>query len=160
MRKKVEVIYDLVLGNLVKVLGIAMVLVILLQIAARYLPTSAFIWTEEVARLLFLWFSFLGTALTLTKNMHLGIDFFYNKFNKIGKVIATYGGLAIMFVFAIVIGYFGIRLIAMVNIQRSPIFHLPMSLFYAPVPTAGILFGIYMIADFIDTITGKKEQES
>ncbi len=156
MKEKVELIYDKVLGMLVKILGIALVLIVLLQITARYLPTNAFIWTEEMARLLFLWFSFLGTGLTLTKKMHLGIDFFYDRLSKKGKVFAQYFGMIVMLGFSLVLVYFGFKLVSVVSIQRSPVFGLSMSLFYAPVPVAGLLFSVYIVADLIDTLRGKE----
>lgn len=76
MRKKVDKFYTLVIGKIVMAVGAVMVLAIAVQIATRYIPGFSITWTDELARLMFVWYGFLGAALAVPKGVHLGIDFF------------------------------------------------------------------------------------
>ena len=50
-----------------------MVAVIFLQVVNRYVFNSPIAWTEEVARFMFVWLSFLGAFLALRANAHINI---------------------------------------------------------------------------------------
>lgn len=79
MRKRVDRFYTLVIGKIVMAVGAVMVLAIAVQIATRYIPGFSITWTDELARLMFVWYGFLGAALAVPKGVHLGIDYFYRK---------------------------------------------------------------------------------
>lgn len=72
MRKKVDKFYTLVIGKIVMAVGAVMVLAIAVQIATRYIPGFSITWTDELARLMFVWYGFLGAALAVPKGVHLG----------------------------------------------------------------------------------------
>lgn len=46
----------------------------MLQVVARYVFNSPFIWSEELSRYLFIWLSFLGAWYAWIRREHLGID--------------------------------------------------------------------------------------
>lgn len=142
MEKLIHSVYDRILGIMVTIIGIVMVCAVLLQISARYLPVAGLIWTEELARLTFIWFFFLSAALTLSKKKHLGIDFFYLKATKKLQYYLDILAQVVIFMFGIIITYYGIHLVGIVSIQKSPVLQLSLSYFYAAVPAAGVLFAL------------------
>ena len=156
MKKKIAYIYNHYIGVLVKAVGIVMVLSVLLQILARYLPGSGFRWTEELSRLLFLWFCFLSAAIALTRDGHLGIDYFYGKLSPKKQYVLDYVSVFSILGFSLLIAYYGFQLVQIVSMQRSPILRLPMSFFYAPVPVGAFLFIVYELAALADMIKGKR----
>ena len=51
------------------------VLVVILNVAMRYLLNSGFFWAEEVATTCFIWSVFIGAAAAYKHKMHIGIEF-------------------------------------------------------------------------------------
>lgn len=157
MRSFIVFIYDTCLGFAVKVVGSVMVLSVVIQIACRYFPMAPLRWTEEMARLTFIWFSFLGAAMTLSRFKHLAIDFFYLKMSpRIRRFLNLLTWLVVIG-FSGVIGLYGMWLTRIVDMQRSPMLQLPMSYFYAAVPVGAALFALYGAAAFIACLRGEPE---
>ena len=69
---------DRLLGRLESALLAAMVAAItavtFAQVFTRYVTESPFIWTEEVARYLFVWITLIGAAAAVRANGHFGLD--------------------------------------------------------------------------------------
>lgn len=68
------------LGRAEELLAIALVVALLvvvnLQIFARYLFSHPFIWPEEVSRLVLVWMTFIGTAALTRRGADLAVDTF------------------------------------------------------------------------------------
>lgn len=160
MKKKVADLYTRYVGAVVKVVGIALVLSVLFQILARYLPGNGFRWTEELARLLFLWFCFLGAALALVHDGHLGIDYFYGKMGEKAQIVLDFAATICVLAFSGLIAFYGYKLVILAHLQRSPIMRVPMSLFYSAVPVGTTLFIIYELAALYDMTKGIRLHQS
>jgi TRAP-type C4-dicarboxylate transport system permease small subunit len=66
-----------------------MVVIMLIGVFFRYVLNSPFDWTEELARWLWLAFSFLAINIALRRNEHIGVDFLVNMLPaKIQKALA------------------------------------------------------------------------
>lgn len=68
-------IIELISGALCVLFFAILVVVMLLGVFARYLMSSPFEWTEELARWLWLAFSFLGINIALRRSEHIGVTF-------------------------------------------------------------------------------------
>jgi TRAP-type C4-dicarboxylate transport system permease small subunit len=68
--------YDRCLEALVVVMMAAMVLIMALQVAARYVLANPFVWAEEIAAYLFIWIVFLGSGLAFQRRAHIALDYF------------------------------------------------------------------------------------
>lgn len=55
-----------------------MVIVIAYQVVLRYVFNASNAWSEELARYLFIYDVFIGSAIALRKNSHLQVDVFLN----------------------------------------------------------------------------------
>src|SRR4030042_5837510 len=62
-----------------------MTLVVFLQVFFRYALGRPLVWSEEMARYLFVWLSILGASLGVQKRGHFGLDLFYRKLPERGK---------------------------------------------------------------------------
>src|SRR4051812_42947652 len=69
---------DRVLGILEEILLASLVAAItsvtFLQVFTRYVTEDPFIWTEELARYLFVWIALIGGAAAVRTNGHFGLD--------------------------------------------------------------------------------------
>lgn len=92
-------------------LFIAMFVVLVLQIVARQILDSPLIWSEELARLIFVYIGMLGISMGIRSQSHVMIDFIYARLpEKIQKVVFTVIQILIFFCITSFI-YFGYLLI-------------------------------------------------
>ena len=56
------------------ILGITMAAVIILQVIFRYVLNHSLFWSEELARYLLVWLTFLGASSAYYRKVHPGID--------------------------------------------------------------------------------------
>lgn len=64
--------------TLVGMVGI-MTIIIIIQVFMRYIFLFSLSWSEEVARYLMIWVSFLGASLALKYGFHIGVEFVINR---------------------------------------------------------------------------------
>jgi TRAP-type C4-dicarboxylate transport system permease small subunit len=151
LEKIIHVLFDVIIGYVVKVVGFVMIVAVLMQIAFRYLPVSG-MWTEELGRITFVWFCMLSAAITFSKGMHLSIDYFYLKMKAQTQKILDYIGLLLIFVFAGSSAVSGILLLEFVSRQRSPVLQLSFFWFYLSVPVGFGLVTLFTLLSILDRI--------
>jgi C4-dicarboxylate transporter DctM subunit len=102
-------------------------------------------WTEELSRFLFVWGSFLGSAIAIRQHGHFGIDLLIKKFNPrlrkwifVLHAVAIWGFLAILF-------YYGWLQVQRTHLQLSPAMRIPMSYVYFIMPLACLFMIIELI---------------
>lgn len=89
---------------------IAIVLVTFMQVILRYGFRSPTTWAEELVVFLFVWLSFIGSALVLKDNRHIAIDTFHEHLNPRTKVVVTLLVDLIILVFVICLAWATIKL--------------------------------------------------
>lgn len=147
---------DRILGAVLKVIGTVLVLDVVLQIAARYLPFEVS-WTDEIARLLFVWFSMLSMALTYAKNQHLCIDYLYLKCNIKSQIVFDYISIILVLITSLIFTYTGIQVVGVISRQKSSILHMSMSYFYAAVPVGFAIVALFNIFTLVDKFVKNKK---
>lgn len=148
------------LNFFIKVLGIVMVLSIVLQITGRYVSMLSFAWTEELARLTFIWFCFIGIAIAYDYKIHMSIDYFCLKLNKKLQKLIYLFCTVLIFIFSLIITYYGTIMTAMVKVQISPMLNLPFSWFYAAVPVGFGLIAIFSIKLIVESFLSSDKNET
>lgn len=153
--KFIDILYEKIVGNLIKLIGIVMTLTILLQIFARAFMKVPYSWTEELSRITFMWFCFLGSSIALKYKGHLGIDYFVNKLSEKYRFINQIIINIIIGCFGIFLTYYGVLMAIVMNKQVSSVMRIPMSYFYAVIPVTGFLFLILSLYFQIELINKK-----
>ena len=83
--------YKVIYGYARWVLAVVIV-IICAQVFCRNILRTNIRWNQEVALLLTIWMAFLGIAIGAEKNLHIGVELFYDKFPvKIRNVIDLRG---------------------------------------------------------------------
>ncbi|AXI00196.1 TRAP transporter small permease [Sporosarcina sp. PTS2304] len=117
--------------------------IVFVQVFSRFIKYSL-PGTEELARLLVIWLTFLGTSLAIHERMHLGVRYFVGLANeKFQKVIDRIIYAVTIGMFA-VIAVYGFKLTMATMSTTSSTLQLPMGLFYIVIPISAI-FSIYFI---------------
>jgi TRAP-type C4-dicarboxylate transport system permease small subunit len=68
------------LGWLAIAVFLVLVVVVLLGVFSRWILGDQYRWSEELARFLLIWISFLGGAIAYIDDKHLGVDLLVNQF--------------------------------------------------------------------------------
>ncbi len=154
--------YDRIMGTIALM---AMLAVVFWQVVSRYFLGTSLRWSEEYARYLMLYLSFLGVGAGIKRQKHMGVDFFDAllppKPKKVLKVLAAVVTLGILVVFTYYSGQTALRIGK--SGQVSPAGGLPMWIPYATIPLgffAGIIRQIEQILLLLHTDhrSGDEEQ--
>lgn len=152
MLSKIEKLEDTLRRTVVLFGDIALIFLLcscLLQVFTRFVLNDSLTWTEELARFLFMWVSFLGGALCVKNWTHARItvvaDFVPHKIQTAFRIISY----IIIVVCCYVMVTQGFSLIATVSAQKSPMLRIPMSVFYGACPVGSIFMGLYAILKIV-----------
>ena len=125
-----------------------MTIIIIVQVFLRYIFLYSLSWSEEVARYLMIWVSFLGASLALKYGFHIGIEFVTTRIPDKKRVwVNRVARLAILF-FLVYFTIGGFRLSWAVRDQDSPA--LLFSMFYAYVSAP--VGGLFMIIQSLNSL--------
>ena len=158
MKRVNDFIFKFLLEPAIKIFGIALILVIMLQIFGRTFMKTPPSWTEEVSRFTFIWYSFLACAVTLRAKQHLGLDYFYNKFNVGFRHAVDIVIQLLTLVFGVYTAYYGTTLLSVVARRKAPITGWNMRWFYLVMPVMGVLF-VLIALENLQALFAKKDTE-
>lgn len=113
-----------------------MVVLIFVQVVSRYVFNSSLTWTEELARYMFVWLSWIGISLAAREGQHITIDAVVNLFQgkKVFIFINILAELAVIAICAVMF-YEGVQITGkMYQIKSvSPMLKIPMGVCYMSV---------------------------
>lgn len=160
MFKRIGYIYDH-LEELLLVIGIViMVMVIFLQVVMRYGFNNSLSWSEELARIIFIWASWIGISLGQKKCEHIKITMLTEKLKGTAKVIvlmlADICTLAILMVLLIKGIETTDKIASLASI--TPALSVPKWVIYAAVPVSTTLMSVRVMKDMVLRVL-KKEKE-
>lgn len=117
--------------------------IVLVQVVSRFFDVSLPA-TEELARLLIVWLTFLGSALAIHEKMHLGVRYFVNLASeRYQRIIDTLIYVLVAVLLAVLV-FYGFSLSMTALPTASATMRLPMAVFYLAIPVSS-LFALYFI---------------
>jgi TRAP-type C4-dicarboxylate transport system permease small subunit len=126
-----------------------MIVVITLQIIFRVF-FDAISWSEEVARYLLVWTTFLGATLAWYRGRHIAVTFVIESLpGVVGRIARTIAEIISIAFFGIVI-VVGIRYMSAQSFQVSASLRLPMPIVYTIIPVTAAVMLFYAIVDLIE----------
>ncbi len=135
----------------------AMLALIAVQVLTRY--TVRYTWEggEEIARYLFVWTVYLGSALIMGEGGHLAVEFLPNKLKgtKAGFILRLFTQLC-GYVFVVHMFTQGYKMTSMMMFQTSPALEIPMGVIYAVIPVSAVLLLLYMVRDTVAFLKTKE----
>lgn len=136
----------------------ALIGVITLQVVSRVL-FSAVGWTEEVARFLLVWITFLAATLAFQRGRHIAVTFAVDalpgRLRQAARVIAVLSVIGFM-VALVVIGY---RYMQVQSFQKSASLRLSMTYVYAVIPLSAAVMAWYALVDLVALVLGGEDLE-
>jgi len=146
--------------TLVGMVGV-MTVIIILQVFMRYLFLFSLSWSEEVARYLMIWGSFLGASLALKYGFHIGVEFVINRIPEKMRGWINLTAKLGMLLFLIYFTIGGFRLSWAVRDQDSPALLFSMAYAYLSAPVGGVFMIIQLLSLLVeDWVKVRKKQWS
>jgi TRAP-type transport system small permease protein len=136
---------DFILDWVLSLLLAATLFLSFLQVIARYLFQVSTPWSEELARLLFVWGVFLGAAVGVRRDLHTRVDFLFRKLPPSLSARVRTGMDFLLAGMALVMVIYGAQLVFSTRADSSTSLGYPRNWFYIPVPLSGLLMLLYLI---------------
>ena len=131
-----------VVGHVIKFLMVAAMVVlcvlVFLNVVLRYGFNSNLLLTEELARYIFVWLTFLGSILAYARNGHIRVDSGLNLLSPKVRFVVEFAGDAIILLCCYLVTKGSIELAQLNTVNYLPITGMPVSFLYF----AGVPFGI------------------
>ncbi|RKO65784.1 TRAP transporter small permease [Desulfofundulus salinus] len=119
----------------------AMTVVVFLQVVFRFVIKGSLPWSEELARYLMVWATFIGAGLAAANNAHIGVEFFVKLFGpRASKLFLTLTYLVVMATSLVLVNYSWVIVNYQIKTgQVSPAMAIPMVIPYLALPV-GIIY--------------------
>ena len=154
--------FDKIIDGLAKaIMGVSSLLVFVitfLQVICRFVLKSPLPWSTDILRLAFTYLVFWGAAWCVREKEHLNVDVVLTAMpagmRRTVEILINVG-LCGFFIFLI---YFGIQFCIFGWTQTTSYLPLPMSVYYASIPSAGAAMLYYMVKILIKQLRGSDEE--
>ncbi len=137
--------------------GIALVVmtcIVTWQVFVRYVLNWTNTWTEITAVLLMSWFIFLGAAVGVRENYHLGFDVLLYVLPPGGKKYLRTISDVVVLAFSIGMIIYGVQLVLLQWPARMPALGVPEGIRYLPLVGGGILISLFAVERIVLRLYG------
>lgn len=124
---------------------VLMTLIVGWQVFTRYVLNWSNAWTEPAALLLMSWFIFLGAAVGIRENYHLGFDVLLYVLPKSSKRVLRSISDVVVIAFASGMIWYGGELVALGWPARMPSLGIPEGVKYLPLVGGGVLIILFAL---------------
>jgi TRAP-type transport system small permease protein len=136
--------YSRLLDVLLGISVAALMLPVTIQIVARYTALiPAWIWTEEMARFLFIWMVMLGAMIGVREGTHFEVDV-WPRLSDRGNALLRIVTYVFILVFAWVFVWYGVQFVQFGWNQSSELAEMPMAYIFVAWPLAGITWLLFL----------------
>ena len=154
MLEKLRNTLNRLLKTVIVTLTIMMVLVVFMQVVFRYVLESPLVWSEELARYLSIWITFLGASVAVGARNHIKIDAFIGMFPvKVRKFDELMIDL-LQVVFAVTMLVAGGMMIPVVMGNLTPALQTSFGYVYASIPVSAVLMMLFLASNIYEDIIG------
>jgi TRAP-type C4-dicarboxylate transport system permease small subunit len=137
---------DAVLAASASTATAAVVVLVTIEVIARYAFSSSIFFANELARLLFVWAIFLGFPLALSRGRHVGIELLDSVLGRFGARVAIRLGAALGAFLLAFVGWKSVEVMLFNWDQTMNTMPVSAGLFYVPV-VIGMVVGVaYLLA--------------
>jgi TRAP-type transport system small permease protein len=124
----------------------AILVVMILQVTFRYALNSPLTWTEELARILYIWACYLGAPVALRRGTHVAIVFVAERLPRPLARLVGLGIQGVSLVFFLQLTILGAILTAKSHSIEAITLPIPWSFIYAAAPISAVLMILQVCA--------------
>ena len=120
---------------IVYVIYTVIIITTFISVFFRYILNDSLVWAEELGRYLFIWLTFIGSAIALKDGLHIGLDLLSNSLPPKLKNLLEGFITCLISVFLVFTINASITVIEVAMRQRSSALEIPMGLVFLAIPT-------------------------
>ncbi|CAB5129367.1 hypothetical protein D3OALGA1CA_3132 [Olavius algarvensis associated proteobacterium Delta 3] len=124
-------------------LGLAMALTVATQVFFRYVLNQSLFWSEELARFMLVWLTFLGTSVAYKRQAHPGVDILTRRLAPTLRKFVTIATHLLSLGFFLIMVVYGIQFAHFVRFQISPALTLPKWIILSIIPICGTILCVH-----------------
>jgi len=133
---------------------VLMTCIVMWQVFVRFVLNWSNTWTEITAVMLMSWFIFLGAAVGVRENYHLGFDVLLYALPPGGKKYLRSISDLVVLAFAVGMIVYGIELVRLQWPARMPALGIPEGVRYLPLVGGGILITLFALERLVLRLKG------
>jgi TRAP-type C4-dicarboxylate transport system permease small subunit len=140
-----------------------MVVLLSIQVVGRYVFANPPDWTEELARMTFIYLTFVGGALAIVRNAHLRIDSLHSRLSPRSKTALDIALAMVGVIFLAVTVYYSIGLLSRLSHQPMTAVPISKAFMFAAVPVGCALMLVYellRIRDYLRALASHRPYRS
>jgi TRAP-type C4-dicarboxylate transport system permease small subunit len=130
---------------------VGMTAMVFINVICRYLLNSPIPGSDELATLLFTWAVFLGAAVGVRQQLHLGIEFVTRLFPPRVRALCGVAVSLLMAGFAVLLLVYGWKIMGTAHLKLTPVLQWPYVWVYLAIPVGAVLMLLHLAA-----ITGEQ----
>lgn len=136
---------------------VVIVLLVFLQVLARYIFDISIGWSSELSRYLLIWITWVSASYAIRMREHIRITTVVNLFPAALKKIVEVFVVIVWFAFALAMAIEGTKVVMAIQMmnQTSSILGWPMWVVYLILPIGGVLMMIRLIQQLYFIFSGK-----
>lgn len=148
-----------VLTTIMTTIGIIMLIIAWVSVFSRYVLNHSLTWSEELQKILLVWFCLLSTSVISLNREHMGIVIFKDMLPlKVKRIVSLISQVVVAVICVVVVGI-GIEMIIMAGSRLIPALQIPYTWSYSAVPVSFIIIAFYEIRNTIYDFANYKNPE-
>lgn len=147
----IRVLCYVVLAVLI-VMGFVMLGVSWAHIYYRYFQNSSLSWSEELLKILVVWFCLLSASFISVRRDHVRITIFKSKMPAPVEKAMDYLVSFLMFLASVIMCYVGYRLAMWAGMRKTPVLRIPFFYMYISICVSFALMALYELRNFLADI--------
>ncbi len=141
----------------VAAMGMSMATIVGVQVFSRYALNHSLFWSEEAARYLLVWLTFLGASVAYRRKAHPAIELLAARsggtVKKVAQVLVHLASAALFVV--MIVG--GSRFAWFIRLQISPALAIPKWIVLAIIPVSGAVLLVHCLAFLAQELGGESD---
>lgn len=133
----------------IMVIGIVMLAIALMHIFSRYVLNSSLSWSEELLKILLVWFCTLSASYIAVRREHVSIVIFKQKFPKRVEHGMDLVVQVLMFLASIIVCYIGIKMMIKAGSRVTPAIGFPYSGMYSAIAVSFAVMALYELRNVL-----------
>jgi TRAP-type C4-dicarboxylate transport system permease small subunit len=135
-------------------------IVLSIQVLMRYIFNHPLVWSEELARYMFVWLTFIGAGYAVRHNLHIKMEYFYRQMPQtIQKNVKVLTNCLSIACYTVII-YYGVNFTISQHGIASSAMGMDMSILFAAFPIGFALLVLNLIVDTIKIFKSEKNVKS
>ena len=137
--------------NIVAILMGLMTVVVFLQVIFR-VAAGSLPWSEELARYMMIFMVYMGASVGIKNKNHIAVEFIVGMLPGKGRTAADIIADILMLVCFAIIIYFGLKVVNVTLMQKSPVLRLKMGYVYFSLVLGGILMCLQTVVNLVASV--------